>query len=489
MSLRRTVFAFAARQVSPSAVARHFAIGAFLVAFMAFFARFLCSQVLPIDPSCAPDRWRWDSTCDPAIWTVSGLTDLFAIASLAIGLFLIVPAMISAQLGQERRSGTLEQLRSSPASSQALIGGFILGAPARVYLMLAAPLGYHIAYGALGGLSLAALVGSVFVLALGSLVLSMLAVVAALGPRRSDVSSMQPLSLAAMIGCLGLTALGMSSALELQLTGLSLLHPLGALASTLFVDDNVFRHVFAASNAYSRGGEPAIQESLATAPIFFAVIMIPIVAILGGAALRRLRDPELPLFSKPLGVALFVVLLGAFVAPFVHQSNGSDGLVYFCGFGSALLPIVMLLAQLMTPSAERWAIGLHQPSSLFSDARGPFAAVFVMALIFVTVTSVSCGLGGPPFIGVSAVWGLYLALTAPIFFLYRATTHAGGLFLFGYSAWVMLQLIGMGTFDSTTRGHNPIAQVVCMTSIAFGLGVPAWLQFRQMQLRSKLLAA
>lgn len=489
MSLRRTVFAFAARQVSPSAVARHIAIGAFLVAFMAFFARFLCSQVLPIDPSCSPDRWRWDSTCDPAIWTVSGLTDLFAVASLAIGLFLIVPAMISAQLGQERRSGTLEQLRSSPASSQALIGGFILGAPARVYLMLAAPLAYHVAYGALGGLSLTALVGSVFVLALGSLVLSMLAVVAALGPRRSDVSSMQPLSLAAIIGCLGLTALGMSCALELQLTGLSLLHPLGALASTLFVDDNVFRHVFAASNAYSRGGEPAIQESLATAPIFFAVIMVPIVAILGGAALRRLRDPELPLFSKPLGVALFVVLLGAYFAPFLHPSLGGEGLVYFCGFGSALLPVVLVLAQLMTPSAERWAIGLHQPSSLFSDARGPFAAVFVMVLLFVTATSVSFGLSGPAFIGVSAVWGLYLALTAPIFFLYRATTHAGGLFLFGYSAWMLLQLVGMGTFDATSRGHNPIAQVVCITSIAFGLGVPAWLQFRQMQLRSKLRAA
>lgn len=490
MSLRRTVFAFAARQVSPSAMARHFAVGVFLVAFMAFFARFLCSQVLPIDPSCTPDRWRWDSTCDPAIWTVSGLTDLFAIAALAIGLFLIVPAMISAQLGQERRSGTLEQLRSSPASSYALIGGFILGAPVRVYLMLAAPLLYHIAYGALGGLSIAALVGSVFVLALGSVVLSMVAVVAALGPRRSDVSSMQPLSLAAIIGCLGLTALGMSCALELQLTGLSLLHPLGALASTLFVDDNVFRHVFAASNGFTRGGEPSVQASLATAPIFFAVIMVPIVAILGGAALRRLRDPELPLFSKPLGIALFVVLLGAYLAPFAFPTIGTgEGLVYFCGFGSALLPVVLVLAQLMTPSAERWAIGLHQPSSLFSDARGPFAAVFVMTLLFVTANALSFGLTGPSFLSVSAMWGLYLALTAPIFFLYRATTHAGGLFLFGYAAWMLLQLIGMGTFDATTRGHNPIAQVVCITSVALGVCVPAWLQFRQMQLRSTLRAA
>ncbi len=490
MSLRRTVLAFAARQVSPSAMARHVAVGFFLVGFMLFFARFLCGQVLPIDPSCSPDRWRWDSSCDPMIWRVPALTDLFAVVALTVGLFFVVPAMIAAQLGAERRSGTLEQLRSSPASATALVGGFVLGAPMRVYLMLLGPLAYHVTYGLLGGLSLHALLGSVLVLGLGSVGLSTLGVAAALGPRKSDVSAMQPLALATTLGFSGLIALGLSSTFESGPTGLALIHPLGALGATLFGDDNIFRHVFAASAAYNHGGEPAVAAKQAMTPIFFALFMVPFALIIGAAALRRLRDPELPFFGKPLGIALFVVVLGAIVLPFagLRDTTRNEGIYYLCAYGGVLLPLVLILAQLMTPTAERWAIGLRQAGSLFGDARGPFTAVLVMLLIFVTVISTTFGLGGPAIAGVGAAWGLFLALTAPIFFLYRSTHHAGGLFLFGYSVYLMLELTGMGMLDAMSRGTHPLASAIGWTAVAIGLAVPAWLSFRQRQLRSKLLA-
>lgn len=489
MRFGRTVFAFAARQLSPSAMARQVLVGALVTAVLALFARFLCGQVLPIDPSCAPDRWKWDAGCDPVIWHVAGLTDFFAVAGLAIGLFIVVPALITAQLGQERRSGTLEQLRTSPASSAALVGGFILGAPIRIYLLLAAPLAYHVVYGLTGGLSFHALFGSLVVLGLGALALSTLAVAAALGPRRTEVSAMQPLALAALLGFTGLIAFGMSTAIEPELTGMSAIHPMGALGSTLFVDDGVFRHIFAASAGANHGQEPAAMASLAMAPLTFALFALPFTAILGGAALRRLRDPELPLFSKPLGIGLFGIVLAAVVLPMVRSGGRGEGIVYLCVYGGALLPLVLVLAQLMTPTAERWAIGLQRPQSLFSDARGPLAAVLVMLLVFTTTIATLFGMNGPSLAGVGAMWGMYLALTAPVFFLYRATHHAGGLFLFGYSLFFLAEFIGISALDSTVRGHHPVASTLCYTAALIGLGVPGWLTFRQRQLRRKLLGA
>ncbi|MGZ3430161.1 MAG: hypothetical protein ACXVCV_26095, partial [Polyangia bacterium] len=81
---------------------------------------------------------------DPSLWTTLNLADVFALWALALCGFVLAPAMVAAAVANERRAGTLDQLRTTPLSPLALAAGMIVGVPARLYLLCAGPLALHV---------------------------------------------------------------------------------------------------------------------------------------------------------------------------------------------------------------------------------------------------------------------------------------------------------------------------------------------------------
>ena len=69
-----------------------------------------------------------------------GLGDMFSMMLLGGALFVVAPAMVASQVAEERRSGTLDLLRTAPISPTALAAGFLAGAPSSLYLLGAGPL-------------------------------------------------------------------------------------------------------------------------------------------------------------------------------------------------------------------------------------------------------------------------------------------------------------------------------------------------------------
>src|SRR5688572_24300556 len=96
------------------------------------------------------------------------LADMIAMMMLGAALFVLAPAMVAAQVAEERRSGTLDLLRTAPVSARALTAGFLAGAPGPVYLLCVAPLGLHVAAGLLGAYPASVLPLSLLVVVAGS---------------------------------------------------------------------------------------------------------------------------------------------------------------------------------------------------------------------------------------------------------------------------------------------------------------------------------
>src|SRR5688572_2037603 len=130
MSVHAAISAFALRGSRRGEAWKWLAYSGGLTALFLLCAHWICSGIEEVPVEQLP-------------WSVMGLADVFAVWALGVMAFVIAPALVTATVAEERRQGTLDQLRTTPLSPLALLGGLVIGAPARLYLLCAGPLALH----------------------------------------------------------------------------------------------------------------------------------------------------------------------------------------------------------------------------------------------------------------------------------------------------------------------------------------------------------
>ncbi|HEX8952446.1 MAG TPA: hypothetical protein VF945_11405, partial [Polyangia bacterium] len=271
---------------------------------------------------------------DPSLWTTLALGDVFAMWALALAGFVLAPAMVAAAVANERRAGTLDQLRTTPLSPLALAAGTIVGVPARLYLLCVGPLLLHVVAAIAGPLPLPTLVSSLAVLAAGTAASCALGLCVALAPRQESGGTFAALGVAALLGMFAfMTSL---FAIDRHLVAWSYLHPAGALDAVMLSQAGLWRRMVVGpwggqfDSAGYRAALPLVPLASVAASLLFGVLLLR-------AACRKLAAPQLPLFSKRQAVALFAFAAGAVVGPLVVSDLGDFDANGAYGFSALLL--------------------------------------------------------------------------------------------------------------------------------------------------------
>ncbi|HWE26805.1 MAG TPA: hypothetical protein VHB97_02335, partial [Polyangia bacterium] len=143
-------------------------------------------------------------------WSTLGLANVFCGLILALAGFVVAPAMVATAVAQERRVGTLDQLRTTPLSPLQLSIGFIVGVPARLYLLCAGPLAVVVVAAVSGPEPLSLLAGTLGLIAVGTATSCALGLCFALAPRQESGGAMVALGVAAVLAMLAVTTASMA---------------------------------------------------------------------------------------------------------------------------------------------------------------------------------------------------------------------------------------------------------------------------------------
>lgn len=490
MSIAKTIAAFVGRRLGkhgvPLSLLQSAGIGGliFLVAHIIMRQVDASFEMLCIPP---PDPGHYDSMrdsvlCDPQAWTWGGLVDVMALGALGLGLLVVVPALVTVAVAGERKQGTLEQLRTAPLSPLALVMGFVVGTPARVYLWLSVPLVLHVGYGFVGGISLWAALTSLLPLVIGSFALSLLGVLFALGSRRPSGGALPGLVMAGSVGALGLFGLAIVHNVERQPMAWSFLHPAAATQAVLLGEESVWRHLFVRYWRLERLWAPEMTSVMYMQGFLSTVFFGALALLLLRATTRRLQRPHLPVLGKPMALGLFALVAIGVIAPvlqFDYPYRGYDVARYALGYGFVLLPLVALLLVLVTPSRELWTAGLGRRLGLFADARGSMSVAVGTIVTFggmVLVQHHGFDFYRRMHESIAVVWGLALVLTLPVLWQYHITRkERGGGYLFLLGAYLLIEVIGIalcGMGDGTRPDSHPIATVFTRAAAAIAIGLP-----------------
>ncbi|HEX9100709.1 MAG TPA: hypothetical protein VF997_00830 [Polyangia bacterium] len=430
---------------------------------------------------------------DPSLWTTLALGDVFAMWALALAGFVLAPAMVAAAVANERRAGTLDQLRTTPLSPLALAAGTIVGVPARLYLLCVGPLLLHVVAAIAGPLPLPTLVSSLAVLAAGTAASCALGLCVALAPRQESGGTFAALGVAALLGMFAfMTSL---FAIDRHLVAWSYLHPAGALDAVMLSQEGLWRRMVVGpwggqfDSAGYRAALPLVPLASVAASLLFGALLLR-------AACRKLAAPQLPLFSKRQAVALFAFAAGAVVGPLVVSDLGDFDANGAYGFSALLLPAVVVVGLFATPTFEAWALALRAKKSVgwASDDAAPHRAVWLMLALWAGLVLALLGdhrthgfHSGEP---LALLWTALLAVTLPVYFLFAATRYAtvAARWAFGVAvaAHVVAQLVAVGIVrNGEPRGFA--GTYVTLAGIA-AVAVPAWTAWRQHVLKVRTLA-
>lgn len=507
MQIARTLSAFVARRLGRRGVALGLLQSAGIGVLMFVIAQLVLRQVeASFDLLCVPppdphayDSMRGSVLCDPEAFTLFGLIDVFAVGAIGLGLLLVVPAMVTVAVAGERKHGTLEQLRTAPLSPLALVLGFVLGGPARVYLWLVVPMLLHVAYGLGGGLTPFAMVASLAPLVVGSFALSLLGVLAALGTRRASAGALPGLVMAGLVGSAGLLGLAVVSNIERHPIGWAFAHPGAASLAALIGEDSVWRHLFVSHWRIERLNDLRITGALELQGLLSVGFFALLAGLLLVATTRRLARPELPVLGKRLALGLFVLLAVAVIGPAMRFESmwylRHNAARYTLVYGFFLLPIAALLIVLATPSRELWMASLGRRTSLFADGRSALPMTLAMIASFASLVLVQHH--GFDFYdrvheSIAVVWGLGLVLTLPVLWQYHVVQkeRSGG-YLFLLGVYLVVEVIGIalcGLGDGTRPDTHPIAAVFARTAAALAIGLPLAVGLLQRRQRRLALA-
>ncbi|HEY2747236.1 MAG TPA: hypothetical protein VGL86_21585, partial [Polyangia bacterium] len=364
MSLRVAISAFAHRGARRGTAASFLVYSAVLTVALLLLAAWIAPEARLADveqlkmwaqmkPPYVP------TGLDPSLWTTLALADVFALITLGLGGFVLAPAMVAATVANERRQGTLDQLRTTPLSPLGHAAGMILGVPARLYLLCAGPLVLHVAAAIVGPLPLSTLIASLAVLATGTLASCALGLVVALAPRQESGGAFAALGVAALFGVFALTTAAF--ACDRHMVAWSFLHPAGALDAVMLSPHGLWRRMFVGAWGGSFESEryrlalPLVPLASVAASMIFGAISLR-------AACRKLAAPERPLFGKRQALALFAFAASVVVGP---------------------LPLTTLVASLAVLAAGTFAscaLGLVVALAPRQESGGTFAALGVAAL-------------------------------------------------------------------------------------------------------------
>jgi hypothetical protein len=175
-------------------------------------------------------------------------------------------------------------------------------------------------------------------------------------------------------------------------------------------------------------------------------------ALLARASVRRLSSPDRPVLGKLHAVALFAMFSAAVILPAcgLRTWSHSDRVVSVFVTGLVLLVPLVTIGLLATPSVELWSLGRRQKVAPFHDAAPPYAAMWLMLVVFgiMTLTRVhTWTYASQRELAAFALMG-WLALSLPLYLLFAAvryqTAGARAAFLVGIGAHAVLQIVTIG---------------------------------------------
>jgi hypothetical protein len=492
MSMRQSISAFHHRAVRRRHAWELLAYSGGVVFLLLLLSAWICAQ----GRAAPPVTWYPGVHVPPIPWNELALADIFGVSLMAIALFILAPATVAATVAGERRTGTLDQLRTTPLDPLSLVAGLIVGAPSRFYLLCAGPLALHLVAGLTGVIPVETLLASTVTLALGGAACMLLALTFALAPRQDTGGAFVALGVAVVLGLGGFVTLGLVT--DRSAARWAFMHPMGALSASYLSFDGLWRHLVTGWWSFDKFQESSYTGALAVVPVAGVLLCVVGGAILARAACRKIAAPHLPLFGKLQAVGLFALVAASLILPIERSipSASSAGLVPLI-FGLLLLPVVAMIGLFATPAFESWALALrrHHRAGAWTDGGAPHVAVWSMLAVFVALLLARAGTLGFPHLMrdhhvVSFAWGCLVAATLPIYMLFATTRYmtAGARWAFGLAigAHLLFQSIGIGmlTDNYLSSTETMVIEMAAMT----GVLVPLWVLMRQRALRRRVLA-
>lgn len=412
------------------------------------------------------------------------IADLIAMLILGGGLFVVAPAMAAAQVGEERRSGTLDLLRTAPLSPNQLVAGFLLGAPTSLYLLLAGPLAVHLAAGIAGVLPHGFLLGSLVLLVSGTAFMMLLSVLAALSIGREAPGGAASLGIAGVLGVFALVTMGLAS--DPFSATWAHLHPAGAMSVLYHSTDGPYRDALGSSWYYDQSGYARYFALTSLEPILATLVYLAASGLLLLAARRALAGETPSRLSKAEAVGLFLVAALAIMVPMrIVMAPGDVEIGNLAALATALvLPYVACVLG-ATPSSS--AYGAGRVRGLAGKASPWWAAVVMLGsaaasllLLYGRCIAEIVDHGHHAVIALALAG---LALTLPIYALFAATRlqTAGGRLAF----WALvivhmaLQIPSIGVFFGPRTWHDPVPALLARLGITVGLIFPLVIAWRQ----------
>lgn len=434
---------------------------------------------------------RYPELYDAAVWDTLALADIFSVLVLGAALLVIVPAAVATTVAGEQRSGTLEQLRTTPIQPLGLLLGLVLGAPARLYLLCAGPLALHLACSLAGHTPPEVVIGPVVVMAVGGLAFSLTGAAIGLAQSR-ERGAMLTLGLAGFFAGSGLLACALAQ--HPDSARWSFLHPAGAVYAQLLTSSELWQHVVGGSWSWYVREYPGYTTTLGLLPPLAVAFFGAVAAVLARAGCRKVARPELPLLSKVQALALFGLTAAAVVLPNLLEralpADQASARVLACF--ALLLPVMGILAAFASPGRDLWSIALRRGRrlGLLDDDAPPHRLVWIMiAALFCLCCVAFWGAGFPHqlqghHLG-ALLWMLVLAATLPCYVLFgltRFTSHrARTAYALGIIAHLALQAVAISFLNVGIFAFQQT--VLFKAALLLGLAVPAWIIWRQRVLR------
>ena len=416
----------------------------------------------------------------PSTWYIA---DLIAMMLLGGGLFLVAPAMAAAQVGEERRSGTLDLLRTAPLSANQLVAGFLVGAPTSLYLLLTGPLVLHAAAGIFGGVPLHLVLGSTVLLFSGAGFLMLLSVLAALSIGREAPGGAATLGMAGVMGLVALATLTLAG--EPFTATWAHVHPAGAMSVLYHSFDNDYRDNLIARSAFSSESSMRRLAMTSVEPVFATLIYLLASVLLLFAARRAIAGETPSRLSKLEAVGLFAVATMSIVVPMRVVVSAYD-LEMSNMVALAMSLVIPYLACVLGATPSATAYGGGRARGLAAKASPLWAAV-AMLVVGIAMTGLLYGqrifsVFAHERDALSVVAFGFLALTLPVYSLYASTriSTPGGRLAFWAAVitHLTLQVPAIVIFFEQGTGDS-VKHLLANLGVVVGVVFPLVIAWRQ----------
>jgi hypothetical protein len=476
---KTAIFAFVQRGLGRRGVAESLLYAAALAACILLLAGWIAARV-----SGAP---AWEDGAPVASWTTLGVADFLSVLVASVILLLVVPAQVAAAIAEERRAGTLDQLRTTPLAPSSLLAGFVLGGPARWCVLAAGPLLLHLGCAIAGTASPSAALASTAALLAGSLLCALVGASAALAPQNDNNGPMTAVAVAGFTCVTGLvgTLLLVGDA---DFARWAFAHPAAAVQAAMLAGSPEWSHILLSRWKLSEYASAPVSDWLAWAPLWSLAVDLVLAGLLARAACRRLARPEHPFLAHRDALALFVVLAAALVAPVpIQELRANDaGELLLVGLFLAM-PVIGLLVLAAVPDRVGWTLLVR------SGRRCAGAPPWHLPASMVGLFLVAGGLlhlAGPgialePGEGLALAWTIWSALMLAPFALFASVRYRGSAARIGFCVAIALHLqLQLVCAAAATRVHRSDSLLLELGAV-LALLVPAWVLWRLRVLRRR----